>query len=55
MRFHLAEISRTVAPGAHAVLPLDRSSWHLPDKLYIPTNVTLMNSASVPKKDNPAA
>ena len=28
MNVHLAEISRTVAPGAHAVLVLDGAGWH---------------------------
>ena len=39
---HLAEISRAVEPGAHAVLWLDQASWHLSDKLTIPDNITLM-------------
>ena len=28
MNAHLAEIARTVAPGAHAVLVLDGAGWH---------------------------
>ena len=28
MNLHLAEIARTVAPGAHAVLVLDGAGWH---------------------------
>jgi hypothetical protein len=28
MNHHLAEISRTVAPDAHAVLVLDGAGWH---------------------------
>jgi putative transposase len=32
---HLAEIARTVAPGAHAVLLVDQAGWHLsPPKFY---------------------
>ena len=42
MALHLAEISRTVTPGAHAVLLLDQAGWHLSDKLDIPDNITLM-------------
>ncbi len=42
MALHLAEISRTVAPGAHAVLLLDQAGWHLSDKLDIPANITLV-------------
>jgi hypothetical protein len=41
MALHLAEISRTVTPGAHAVLLLDQAGWHLSDKLAIPDNITL--------------
>jgi len=42
MSLHLAEISRTVTPGAHAVLLLDQAGWHLSAKLDIPDNITLM-------------
>ena len=28
MNDHLAEIARTVAPGAHAALVLDGAGWH---------------------------
>jgi DDE superfamily endonuclease len=42
MALHLAEISRTVMPGAHAVLLLDQAGWHLSAKLDIPDNITLM-------------
>jgi hypothetical protein len=42
MALHLAEISRTVTPGAHAVLLLDQAGWHLSARLDIPANITLM-------------
>jgi putative transposase len=42
MALHLAEISQTVTPGAHAVLLLDQAGWHLSDKLDVPDNITLM-------------
>ena len=42
MALHLAEISRTVTSGAHAVVLLDQAGWHLSDKLDIPDNITLM-------------
>jgi len=42
MALHLAEISRTVTPGTHAVLLLDQAGWHLSDKLDIPLNITLI-------------
>jgi transposase len=43
MALHLAEISRAVAPGAHAILLLDQAGWHTSDKLDVPANITLMS------------
>jgi len=40
MALHLAEISQAVAPGAHAVLLLDRAGWHTTSKLDMPDNIT---------------
>jgi transposase len=40
MQLHLDEISRNVAPGAHAVLLLDRAGWHTTSKLDAPDNIT---------------
>lgn len=40
MNDHLAEISRTVAPGAHTVL--DGAGWHGGHALIIPGNVSLV-------------
>jgi hypothetical protein len=42
MNLHLAEISASVAPGAHAALLLDQAGWHLSAKLLVPSNVTLV-------------
>jgi hypothetical protein len=42
MALHLAEISQTVTPRAHAVVLLDQAGWHLSDMLDIPANITLM-------------
>jgi hypothetical protein len=42
MQAHVDEISSQVAPGAHAVLLLDRAGWHLAGALIIPGNITLM-------------
>jgi hypothetical protein len=39
---HLAEISRAVAPSAHAVVLLDQAGWHLFVKLTVPDNITLL-------------
>ncbi len=36
MTLHLAEISRTVKPGAHAVVLLDQAGWHGSKDLVIP-------------------
>ena len=44
MTLHLAEISRTVAPGAHAVLVLDGAGWHQTGgRLRVPSNITLLH------------
>ena len=39
---HLAEISREVTPGAHAVVVLDGAGWHGAGDLAIPDNLTLL-------------
>jgi hypothetical protein len=40
MQFHLDEISRRVAPGAQAVLIMDRAGWHTTSALAVPKNIT---------------
>ena len=42
MAAHLREISRTVEPGAHAVVIVDQAGWHMSAKLAIPDNITLL-------------
>jgi hypothetical protein len=42
MNLHLAEISRTVAPAAHAVLLVDHAGWHLSARLVVPANITII-------------
>ena len=42
MQLHLDEISANVAPGAHAVVLLDRAGWHTTKRLRRPHNITLM-------------
>ena len=42
MNDHLAEISRAVAPGAHAVLVLDGAGWHGGHTLVVPDNISLV-------------
>jgi hypothetical protein len=40
MQLHLDEIACCVAPGAHAVLLLDRAAWHTTSALRMPANIT---------------
>ena len=42
MGLHLAEISREVTPGAHAVVVLDGAGWHDTPALRVPENLTLL-------------
>ena len=40
MQLHLEEIGAAVAPGAHAVLLMDRAGWHIAGELDMPENIT---------------
>ena len=42
MNAHLAEIARTVATDAHAVLVLDGAGWHGGHDLVVPENISLI-------------
>ncbi|MGH8164280.1 MAG: IS630 family transposase [Rhodanobacteraceae bacterium] len=42
MTLHLAEIATMVAPGAHAILVLDKAGWHISKALVVPANITLV-------------
>jgi transposase len=42
MQLHLAEISRTVEPDAHAVLLMDRAGWHVSEQLNVPQNISIV-------------
>ena len=42
MDIHLAEISRLVSDGAHAVLVLDGAGWHTSPRLRVPPNISLL-------------
>ena len=53
MQAHLREISRRVAPGAHAVLLLDRAGWHTTGELKDPKNITLLFLPSSAPELNP--
>lgn len=39
---HLAEISREIAPNAHAALILDGAGYHVAADLVVPDNITLV-------------
>ena len=53
MQNHLDEISQAVAPGAHAVLLMDRAGWHTTGELKMPAkiriNVTSINNTLDPR------
>ena len=42
MEKHLGEISKHVSPGKHAVMLVDRASWHMAKELNIPENISLL-------------
>ena len=43
MNLHLAEISRRVAAGAHAIVTMDGAGWHQQgDRLKVPDNISVL-------------
>ena len=54
MDLHLEEISRAVAPNAHAVVLLDQAAWHTTAKLGIPENISLVPLPPKSPELNPA-
>ena len=48
-----AEISRSVAPGAHAVLILDGAGWHGAKALFLPDNLSLLTLPPYSPEPNP--
>jgi transposase len=40
MQAMLDELSTAVAPGAHAVVLMDRAGWHIAKTLVVPRNLT---------------
>lgn len=42
MNLHLIEISKTVQPGAHAVIIIDNAGWHTGYDLIVPANISLL-------------
>lgn len=54
MNLHLAEISRHVTPGAHAVVLLDGAGWHkLGRQLRLPDNISLLHLPPYSPELNP--
>jgi transposase len=54
MNLHLAEISRHVSPGAHAVVLLDGAGWHkLGGQLRVPDNMSLLRLPPYSPELNP--
>jgi len=55
MNLHLAEISRHVTPGSHAVVLLDGAGWHQTGgKLKVPENISLLKLPAYSPELNPA-
>jgi putative transposase len=42
MQMHIDAIGRAIAPGAHALIILDKAGWHTTRKLKLPDNLTLV-------------
>ena len=42
MQLHLDEISKNVEEGYHAIIMMDRASWHTTEALNIPENISLL-------------
>jgi transposase len=40
MNLFLAELAQEVAPGAHAVVLMDKAGWHIAGELAVPANIT---------------
>jgi hypothetical protein len=54
MSLHLAEISRNVMPGSHAVVLLDGAGWHQTGgKLQVPNNISLLKLPAYSPELNP--
>jgi transposase len=54
MNLHLAEISKQVTPGAHAVVTLDGAGWHQQGgRLRIPANLSLLSLPPYSPELNP--
>ena len=53
MKLHLAEIAKTVATDAHALLIADGAGWHDANDLRVPDNITLLKLPLYASELNP--
>jgi transposase len=53
MQMHLDEISKMVDSNSHAVIMMDRASWHTTEALTVPENISLMPLPSYSPELNP--
>jgi len=53
MQAMLDELGQAVAPGAHAVVLMDRAGWHKTDRLEVPKNLTIILLPSRSPELNP--
>ena len=53
MGLFLAELSRAIPAGTHAVLVLDRAGWHTSADLAVPPNLTLVHLPPYSPELNP--
>lgn len=42
MQIHLQEISKNIEKGHHALILVDRASWHTTEQIQLPKNITLI-------------
>ena len=54
MQLHLEEIGRSITPGAHGLVVLDKAGWHTTKGLKPPDNVTLLPLPPASPELNPA-
>jgi hypothetical protein len=53
MQMHLDEISKYVEEGRHAVIVVDKATWHTTSKLNLPSNISLLPLPATAPELNP--
>ena len=53
MQMHLQEISKKVDKGHHALILVDRASWHTTEQIQLPKNITLISLPPYSPELNP--